>query len=153
MLAVYMPIIRKEIGQFVTVWNAHKIRKQNNRPNIVTGQPTVMYMAPEWPAVEHAIPLSKESYNRMREEVPYWDLDVYLPAVTQAWCNLQFVEMGFNPDNAKLGEARDRAAPYYAQYRELRARATVHIAAQVEPELHLRDNPTGVWSWEVRALL
>ena len=43
MLAVYLPIIREQVTEFVRVWNIHIIRKQPNRPHVVCGQPFQNY--------------------------------------------------------------------------------------------------------------
>jgi hypothetical protein len=38
-----MPIVRKATEEFVEYWNSHKIRKQRDRPNSVSGKPIVLY--------------------------------------------------------------------------------------------------------------
>lgn len=47
LLAVFMPIIRSELGRFVDLWNNHKIRKQAKRPWVVAGQPWLNYRHPQ----------------------------------------------------------------------------------------------------------
>jgi hypothetical protein len=48
-LAVYMPLLRKEIFSFVENWNHHRLRKQNDTPNVVSGKTPnrLYYRAPE----------------------------------------------------------------------------------------------------------
>ena len=46
LLAVYMPFVRREILSFVNVWNMHRIRKQSNRPQSITGKPFMLYFYP-----------------------------------------------------------------------------------------------------------
>ncbi|KAI9748901.1 MAG: hypothetical protein M4579_007078 [Chaenotheca gracillima] len=46
MKAVYMPLIRKEVHHFARIWNNHKIRKQQDRPNSVAGQPFMLFHYP-----------------------------------------------------------------------------------------------------------
>jgi hypothetical protein len=38
-----MPIIRCAAEEFVEYWNSHRIRKQRDRPNSVSGKPVVLY--------------------------------------------------------------------------------------------------------------
>ena len=44
--ALFMPLIREEIFNFVDSWNNHKIRKQRNRMNHPTGRPFMLYFHP-----------------------------------------------------------------------------------------------------------
>ena len=46
MLAIYMPIIQEALRHFTRIWNIHRIRKQPNRPNCVSGQPIRNYQYP-----------------------------------------------------------------------------------------------------------
>jgi hypothetical protein len=39
MLAVYMPIVREAAMGYKDLWNIHRIRRQPNRPNAISGQP------------------------------------------------------------------------------------------------------------------
>jgi hypothetical protein len=43
MLAIYIPLIRREIEGFVRLWNNHPIRRQPKRPNAVVGKPVWNY--------------------------------------------------------------------------------------------------------------
>ena len=47
LLAIYMPILRKEIFIFKENWNAHRMRKQKNRPNHTAGCPSLLYFWPD----------------------------------------------------------------------------------------------------------
>ena len=44
--ALFMPLIREEIFNFVDSSNNHKIHKQRNRANHPTGRPFMMYFHP-----------------------------------------------------------------------------------------------------------
>lgn len=44
--AIYMPIIRKKIFEFVRIWNVHRICKQNNCSTAVVGKPINLYEYP-----------------------------------------------------------------------------------------------------------
>ena len=43
LLFIFMPIIRSELRDYVTTWNAHRIRPQRHRPNHVPGIPNQLY--------------------------------------------------------------------------------------------------------------
>ena len=45
-LAIYMPIIRREVYDFVHTWNIHHIHHQPNCPNVPTGKPFMLYHYP-----------------------------------------------------------------------------------------------------------
>jgi len=46
LLAIYMPVLRKSLTCWVSQWNRHRIRPQNNRPHVVPGQPWKLYHYP-----------------------------------------------------------------------------------------------------------
>lgn len=46
--AIYIPIIRQELLDFVHLWNnLHRIRKQKERPHVVSGIPQLLYNYPQ----------------------------------------------------------------------------------------------------------
>ena len=45
--AIYLPLIRDQILEFVEVWNVHRIRKQRNRPNAVQEKPFHNFFYPD----------------------------------------------------------------------------------------------------------
>jgi hypothetical protein len=45
--AVYIPILRQEMLEFVLNWNNHTIRKQPKRPYLIPGVPHLLYHYPE----------------------------------------------------------------------------------------------------------
>ena len=49
-----MPIIRFKVQAFVQTWNAHKIRAQSNRPDLVVGIPNNLYTRPPAGAPDYA---------------------------------------------------------------------------------------------------
>ena len=38
MTAIYIPIIQAEVVMYIELWNKHVIRKQRERPNLVSGK-------------------------------------------------------------------------------------------------------------------
>lgn len=54
-----MRMLRKEVRVFVESWNNHKIRKQRNRPNSVSGRPWFLYEHPE-PMMDYKQPVNAD---------------------------------------------------------------------------------------------
>ncbi len=69
LIAIYMPIMRSEIQAFVHNWNIHKIRKQNDRPNGVFGQPIKLYNWPSEGVRNYGTPVSKEILQPFQAEL------------------------------------------------------------------------------------
>lgn len=42
-----MPIVRREVMDYVKLWNLHYIRRQAKRPNAIIGKPQVNYTMPK----------------------------------------------------------------------------------------------------------
>lgn len=72
LLAVYMPILREEIHIFVRIWNAHKIRRQRNRPNCVTGQPVMLYHWPGEGVREYGLPPDPRKLQELNDATADW---------------------------------------------------------------------------------
>jgi len=66
MLAIYMPIVREAAIAYKNLWNCHKIRKQPNRPNAVTGQPMVLYHYPDLKVKLYKQPINKEFISELQ---------------------------------------------------------------------------------------
>jgi hypothetical protein len=149
MLSIYLPIVREELFSFVRTWNAHYIRKQKDRPNIVHGIPRRMYKNPPSDTENFGIPYNADTLLKVEEDLQVYDTYAYLPQDVLNWCNIQFEEMGFDPYNARLAKAEDRAQPFYAQYIELRTRANSHIETRLAPVLRELPTPRDGWEWNV----
>lgn len=65
-LAVYVPIIRQEVCEFIHLWNHHRIRRQKNRPYLVHGIPEILYNTPEAPATNQAIEVPNDLVARLK---------------------------------------------------------------------------------------
>ena len=72
MLFVYMPIIRREVDQFVTLWNGHYIRKQPARPSCAHGRPNKMYDYPRLGAIHSSIPINPTEPQTILDDLPEW---------------------------------------------------------------------------------
>lgn len=65
-LAVFLPILRNAAMEFVHVWNHHRIRRQNKRPNSVEGTPWVLFHNPEMSGHEHCgYPVHEETLSQL----------------------------------------------------------------------------------------
>jgi hypothetical protein len=67
-----MPIIREEIQKFAALWNIHRIRKQSDRPNSVSGQPVVNYQWPAEGVQNFGIPPNLEVTAEIQQDINNW---------------------------------------------------------------------------------
>jgi hypothetical protein len=72
MLAIYMPIVREAAIAYKNLWNCHKIRKQPNRPNAVTGQPMILYYYPNPKVKSYRQPINKEFISELQVSLQEW---------------------------------------------------------------------------------
>ena len=151
--AIYVPVMRREIRSYIETWNSHRIRKQNNRPNVVVGKPNLLYMCPPTGTHNYQQPLSDDEYSRIWAETPAWDMDAILPLATQQWCDMQLEDLGLNPHQDAMRAAEDREAPFKEFYLQLRYRALLHIESGQQPILGLLAHPTGGWDFQVCTVL
>ncbi|KAJ5449521.1 uncharacterized protein N7458_005970 [Penicillium daleae] len=155
LLAVYMPTLRRVIGEYAKTWNIHNIRKQKSRPNAVTGKPFMNYFNASKPDYQRAV--DQMLLRELQEDVRDWDKDEYLPPDVLAWCHQQLQEIGaelygpgngFNPDNSPSRVPEEVSQPYRVEYLELRRRALLHDQLDKHPVLCLTTKPLGAWDWE-----
>ena len=72
MLAVYMPLVRDAVLEYVELWNHHKIRKQPNRPNAVTGQPYILYHYPPEGVESYEVPIDQNWISELEQGLELW---------------------------------------------------------------------------------
>lgn len=145
--AIYIPILRREITAYIETHNSHRIRKQKNRPNIVVGKPSMLFMCPSDGTDDYRQPLNCEEFERLKAETPAWDMHAVLPAATQLWCDGQLRSMNFDPYTSVMKSAVERVAPYKDIYLELRHRIMQHMESGAQPTLGLLSHPTGGWNF------
>jgi hypothetical protein len=131
------------------MWNAHSMRKQKGRPNVVVGRPNMLYLDPGNHVENFGTPYNEQTWSNLDREVGEWDVDAVLPPETQAWCTRQLEEIGFNPLCARLVDASERDAPFRDVYLTMRTKAQEHILSGASPTLELIQNPTGAFNWVV----
>jgi len=78
LLFVYMPIVRKEIYNFVDLWNAHRIRAQPSCPTVAAGKPVVLYFNPPArngvPIDDYGQAVPMEHFDRMQSIVAAYSM-------------------------------------------------------------------------------
>ena len=72
MLAVYMPIVREASMGYKDLWNIHRIRRQPNRPNPISGQPQVLYDFPPEEVQSYGGPIDPEFALKIEESIEEW---------------------------------------------------------------------------------
>ena len=78
MLVVYMPIVRDAAHSYVELWNHHRIRKQPNRPNAVTGQPVLLYHYPPSGVNSYEVSIDCNYLKQLEESLEEWGMQYRL---------------------------------------------------------------------------
>ena len=73
-LAIYFVPIRREIHGFVRLWNIHKIRRQRNRPNCISGKPWMLYHYPGEGVRDYQIPVNRERLQQYQDYFRGWGI-------------------------------------------------------------------------------
>ncbi|KAI4211630.1 MAG: hypothetical protein LQ351_005533, partial [Letrouitia transgressa] len=97
--AVYLPLIRTEIQEFVQLWNMHRIRKQPHRPNHIAGKPYMLYFHPAEPTPNYGLGIDQDLLRTLGQDIQEYDPDEFLPPDTLYWCNQFLQGLGFNPNH------------------------------------------------------
>jgi hypothetical protein len=88
LLFVFMPILRREINDFVQMWNDHPIRKQRQLANHVPGVPNKLYdKRPEGERL--GFQPNPNLLNDLLNSTEGFDYDAYLTDDTLAWLQQQ----------------------------------------------------------------
>ncbi|OTA95619.1 hypothetical protein M434DRAFT_379329 [Hypoxylon sp. CO27-5] len=123
LLAVYMPIVRKEVDIFVTRWNKHYIRPQRDRANSVRGRPWENYFTPNPDFVSQwGIVVDNELLTDIEALFEDDDIDQYLPEATFIWCEEFLTNVGL--DRTKED---DHDWPYVEAYNQLRTAIQIEL--------------------------
>jgi hypothetical protein len=147
-LALYLPVIRNDLFNFVRLWNSHNIRAQRRRPGVVSGKPYMLYHHPAEGVQDYGLTFNEEKYGTIREQVRNWDLNAVLPLETQQWCQKFLTSINFSVDQISLETEVNRTSPLVEIYLDLRSALNVHIQSQQQPILSLIKSPTGVYNWQ-----
>jgi hypothetical protein len=145
LLAIYLPMIQDEIYGFVRLWNAHTIRPQKQRPNVVSGKPFMLYHHPGDGIQNWAVPFSQEEFRTIKNKVKDWPINAYLPPETLQWCQTFLDSIQFSYSR-NIG---DRTKPFESYYLQLRSAIQAHVRSNQEPSLSLLAAPTGAYNWEL----
>jgi hypothetical protein len=142
LLAVYMPILRRLLHQFVDQWNHHRIRKQKNRPHVIPGQPFVLFYYPE--AVPNfRQPISPDHLADFKADIGGHDIDEYLPRETLAWCSARLRSWGYENLSGEESHEQTGQRIHKDAYMRLRQAIERHIQDGNVEGLSLCSRPTG----------
>jgi len=94
-----------------------------------------------------SLPLGEDSISTIREQIPEWDIDAFLPSETLKWCQDFLKSIGFNSSSVQLPEEAS-VTPLLSFYLQLRTALQGHISSHSSPQLLLLANPVGVSRWE-----
>jgi hypothetical protein len=149
-LAIYMPILRRALSQFVHLWNNHKIRKQPKRPYLQSGIPYLLYNYPERTGGTQSgfeVPQDSPTMQSIQDDIRDLDLDEYLLPATLDWGNNQLQHLGFNSeiDGSAVNDNGDRL--HKLAFIALRDTARHHALSGVQPYLEESDKPWNVRRW------
>jgi hypothetical protein len=136
---IFMPLIRFSMETFVQQWNAHHIRKQNNRRHVVSGKPWVLFEMPDpSSAVDCRVQLDQPTCKRLRDilDLDPYDMDEYLPASMMELCSTLLEGFVQTEENVQ-----DR--PCFHQYWYLKDQLERHENKKAQPILSVRRHPTG----------
>jgi hypothetical protein len=64
-----MPIIRHQVETYVLDWNAHTIRKQREKPHIISGVPNTIHAYPEEGVHQYGEAFHQPTYDRLYQLV------------------------------------------------------------------------------------
>lgn len=149
-LAIYMPILRNALSQFVHVWNNHRIRKQPRRPYLTPGIPFLLYHYPEHTGgVESGftVPEDSPTLQSIQNDLEDLDLDEYLPPNTLRWCGDELERRGFarEIDGSATNDSGERIhkLAFYA----LRDTARQYVLRGTQPPLEESNKPWSARRW------
>ncbi|KAJ3454452.1 hypothetical protein MRS44_018346 [Fusarium solani] len=139
--ALYGPMIRQEVADFMEMWNGHRIRPQKNREHLVAGIPMDLYKTSEvenWAV--HLGPAARDGLAQMMAAVDYIDIDDLLDPTTTDWCDQQLRDLQFD---GQLDGELDHKRPHLAIYLRLRDKIQVHLDCGASPVLSIPESPVG----------
>ena len=152
--AVYMPILRTEFTEFISLWNNHRIRKQKDRPHAIAGIPSVLYNYPQadcevaTSGTQCGFQFDSRILEPLQQDLQGFDLDEFLPVTTLQWCEATLTLNGFTTpvDGRRVDESGYRV--HCQAYRVLRTKVEEHMASQAEPELTETIRPYAARNWQ-----
>ena len=106
----------------------------------------MLYHHPGPEIQDWSLSFSEDSFRTIREEIPEWDIDAFLPSETFKWCQDFLQSIGFNSSRVQIQEEA-RATPLISFYLQLRTALQGYILSHVDPQLSLLPNPVGVSQW------
>lgn len=137
-------MVRTDIAEFTLLWNSHSIRPQPNRPHVNPGIPQDLYNTDKvrnWgvPILEGSP--EEEVLRTMYEPLQDIEIDDFMDAQTQAWCNDRLAELNFDVNSLRTDE--DYIRPHLQTYLQLRRLVRQHLESGQEPQLSITQAPIG----------
>ncbi len=149
--AIFVRYIRQEVGQFVHLWNTHTIRKQKDRPYLVTGKPWVLHANMDGEYDDYRIDITPDQLAATRDRVPVFDVEQYLPERTLAWCETWLKDNGYSTILDCSYEKDVTSGQHLFHHAYCALREAVYAHAENQPgELHELPNPRNARAENVR---
>ena len=106
----------------------------------------MLYHHPGPEIQDWSLSFSEDSFRTIKEELPEWDINAFLPSGTSEWCEDFLRSIGFNLSLVQLAEEA-RTTPLLSFYLQFRTALQGHISSHADPQLSLLPNPVGVNQW------
>ncbi len=140
--AIFMRYIRREVAQFVYLWNTHTIRKQNDRPYLVTGKPWALHANMDGEREDYKINITPDQLAAIRSRVPLFDVEYYLPEATLLWCETWLKDNGYSTILDCSYEKDVQSGQHLFHHAYCALREAIHAHAVEHPgELHELPKP------------
>jgi hypothetical protein len=106
----------------------------------------MLYHHPGPEIQDWSLSFSEDSIRTIREKIPEWDINAFLPSETSKWCEDFLRSIGFDSSAVQLPE-ESRTTPLLSFYLQFRTALQGHISSHADPQLSLLPNPVGVNEW------
>ena len=143
LLAIYGPMIKKEIETFVDTWNMHKIRvHKKRRPWVIGGRPWYLYNDPD--GLNYGRKVNLEALKGLQREVDKGPKTYgFLPPSTLELCREFVASTGFDLDSLEAGSYHpDGVRLHKEHYLKLRDNLRAHGESGRMPQLSEFKKPT-----------
>ena len=97
----------------------------------------MLYHYPATEVKNWAVPLNKANVRTIKDQLPFWDIDAYLPSDTLIWCQT-FLDLIQFSSSRNQG---DRTKPFLEIYIRLKNAILIHNQSGESPELSLLQKP------------
>ncbi|KAI1451350.1 hypothetical protein F4805DRAFT_451796 [Annulohypoxylon moriforme] len=145
--AIYAPLLRRDLHEFVTQWNNHRIRYQPGKNHVIPGHVRMLWQNLDNPDVPNCgvdlthDPAVLNLAQHLLEPLEGFDFDSFLSIETQQLCDDWLEE---HP----LGDIHnDPERPHIRSYLALREYLQEYEEQRREPQLAFNELPRGGLAW------